>query len=135
MDSYTASELPMYKYVPLSSPDHLRVFWLRPAGDEDEDIDCEIIEISLRDGPYDEAASNGGYDSFADEDRGESQVNDVMDPLSLPSLVQFLDSDNEEDVNGLGDVRSASFDTFDISNRDELAKIASYEGRQYEAVS
>jgi hypothetical protein len=135
MDSYTASELPMYKYAPLSTPDHLRVLWLRPAGDEEEDIDCDIVEISLRDRPYDEAAFDGEYDSFVDEDHGESQVNDVMDSLSLPSLVQFLDSDSEGDVNSLRDIRSASSDTSDTSNRDKLTEIASYEGRQYEAVS
>jgi hypothetical protein len=64
MDSYTSSELRRYNYAPLSSPDALRVLRLRPAGDEEEDIDCEIIEIALENEPLNDIGFRDGEAYF-----------------------------------------------------------------------
>jgi hypothetical protein len=131
MDSWAVSGLREYRYTPLTNPNCLRVVWLRPAPDDEEDIDCEIVEIPLLgDSDKEENLNDTDYGS-GDEDTEVNvvQVNDVF-------LSDFDSSDDENNVegrNGRGRVRVAELDLHGtVENRSKRDRDR---GQQYEAVS
>jgi hypothetical protein len=44
------SELYPYNYAPLKNPDSIRVLCLRPAAEDNEAVDCELIDFEFHDG-------------------------------------------------------------------------------------
>jgi hypothetical protein len=70
-------ELPPYIHQPLKTPDYLRLLRLRPASDEQVDIDCEIVEVPLSEAGDDVDPSNGASENNQTPKRRSSRVNSV----------------------------------------------------------
>jgi Heterokaryon incompatibility protein (HET) len=130
------TELPQYVYKPLSKPDALRLLRLIPANDEQQDVDCRIIEVELPKNVESPGnATEHQKKMKAASNEGESELPPSTD---LPSLMTVLDNyeiKDEEKPNFHGEKDE---EKEEISS-DEKAKVredkAPKTNTSYEAVS
>jgi hypothetical protein len=91
-------ELPPYVYKPLSKSDALRLLRLIPANDEQQDVDCRIIEIEL---PKKVESPGNNAEHRKEEQKASNEgENKSPHPIELPSLMTVLDNydiDDEEE--------------------------------------
>ena len=95
--------LPSYKYEALKDHESLRLIRLRPASDEQVDIDCEIVEVRLPEtGSTGEAPNNvlpqSGTTSQSNNSGSNPRVNGVGGTLARLDEVDSSDDEGFEDA-------------------------------------
>jgi len=125
------TELPQYKYKRLEHRDHLRLLRLRPANENQVDIDCEILEIALPEDVDDESEDK------QDEGNNSSMSENHPDMTSKEGMLQHLEelekSDDESTAHTSNDDKKDATTSEQAEAKEK--KEAQKKRRKYEAVS